>query len=204
MIHEQSSSRSIEHAEMQRQRILDAAEQAFIEYGFHAASMGRIAEKAGISQGLTYRYFENKSAIILAIIERQLEERRENIRTLQSKSQFVDRVTELFKSWLYCDQRTMNPVLFLEMSAEASRSPEIAQAIQKAERITRDDFKEWLIRMAASLGRTMSEREAEQRCLMLQVIFEGLAVRAVRDPDIDCNSLRQAAELFLPSLLGLD
>ncbi len=190
---------------MQRQRILDAAEQAFIEYGFHAASMGRIAEKAGISQGLTYRYFENKNAIILAIIERQLVERRENIRALQSKSQFVERVTELFKGWVCCDQcKRMNPVLFLEMSAEASRNPEIAQAIQKAERITRDDFKGWLMRMAASLGRSMSEKEAEQRCFMLQIIFEGLAVRAVREPDVDCNSLRQAAERYLPSLLGLD
>ena len=40
--------------------ILDAAKKCFIEHGFHAASMANIAETAGMSPGLIYRYFENK------------------------------------------------------------------------------------------------------------------------------------------------
>src|SRR5262249_19557223 len=59
-------------APQQRQRILDAAEKCFIESGFHAATMARIAATAGISPGLIYRYFESKSAIVRAIIERHL------------------------------------------------------------------------------------------------------------------------------------
>jgi len=59
-----------ERASAQRDRILAAAKQCFIEHGFHAASMASIAEAADISAGLIYRYFDNKNAIILAIIER--------------------------------------------------------------------------------------------------------------------------------------
>ena len=74
-------------AEAQRERILCAAQRCFIEYGFHAASMASIAETAQMSAGLMYRYFENKSAIVLAIIERQLQEGRDPDRT----AAFVER-----------------------------------------------------------------------------------------------------------------
>jgi AcrR family transcriptional regulator len=58
--------------------------KCFIEHGFHAASMANIAEAAQMSAGLMYRYFDNKNAIVLAIVERQLEEKRAGIRQLHS------------------------------------------------------------------------------------------------------------------------
>src|ERR1700687_4738603 len=61
------------HAARQRERILEAAEQCFIKSGFHAASMARIAQTAGISAGLIYRYFDSKGLIVKAIIERHVE-----------------------------------------------------------------------------------------------------------------------------------
>ncbi|MFP4283014.1 MAG: TetR/AcrR family transcriptional regulator [Opitutales bacterium] len=201
---DRQNPRSPEHAEQQRQRILDAAEAAFIEYGFHAASMARIAEKAEISQGLTYRYFANKNAVILAIIARQIEVRRAGIRALQSQSQFVERVIELFQSWVRRDDRAMNPVLFLEMSAEASRDPEIARALAEADQTSRGEFKKWLRRMAEETGREASEDDLEKRALALGAFIEGLALRAVREPGINHATLAESARLFLPRLLAFD
>ena len=63
------TSKAQDRAEMQRNRILDAAQHCVIEHGFHAASMASIADTAGMSAGLIYRYFENKSAIILECIK---------------------------------------------------------------------------------------------------------------------------------------
>src|ERR1700744_4297457 len=60
-------------AALQRERILDAAEKCFISSGFHAAGMARVAETAGISAGLIYRYFDSKESLVKAIIMRQLE-----------------------------------------------------------------------------------------------------------------------------------
>jgi len=51
-----------------RQQILDAAGRCFREHGFHSASMQLIARTAGMSGGHTYHYFENKEAIIAAIV----------------------------------------------------------------------------------------------------------------------------------------
>ncbi len=199
---ERQSPRSREHAEMQRQRILAAAEQSFVEFGFHAASMACIAEKAEVSQGLAYRYFENKNAIILAIIERQIEERRNVIRSLQSEGDFIERILELFEAWVRRDSGQMNPVLFLEMSAEATRDPEIGRALREADLANRKEFTNWLKREVEAHNRKLDDTELATRALAIQAFVEGIAIRAVREPDIDRLALAASAGLALPRLLG--
>jgi AcrR family transcriptional regulator len=73
-----------QHKRAQRERILAAAQKRFICSGFHSASMATIAETAGMSPGLIYRYFANKNAIILAIIEQQLKIAQRRIRDMRS------------------------------------------------------------------------------------------------------------------------
>lgn len=51
------------------QRILAAAEKAFVELGVPAAGMSEIAEFAGCSRGTLYRYFRNRHDLHLAYIE---------------------------------------------------------------------------------------------------------------------------------------
>ena len=55
-------------AEAQRERILAAAQQCFIRRGFHAAGMAAIAEVAGMSPGLIYRYFRDKQEVLFHAI----------------------------------------------------------------------------------------------------------------------------------------
>ena len=101
-------------AEAQRERILNAALKCFVESGFHAASIASIAEAAQMSASLMYRYFENKNAIVLAIIERQLEEKRCRIRQLQSSHNFKAGILEAFDQLRAGgEHRGMNPALFL-------------------------------------------------------------------------------------------
>lgn len=49
-------------------RILDAARRVFAKSG-SAATMADIAAKAGVSQGLAYRYFPSKEAILTKLVE---------------------------------------------------------------------------------------------------------------------------------------
>lgn len=191
-----------ERAQTQCNRILDAAERCFIRHGFHAASMASIAETAGMSAGLIYRYFENKRAIILAIIERQLQEKRANIASLQTSSDLAGRIDQLFAGWRESDPRAMNPVLFLEMSAEASRDPEIARALGNADRLSRSDFSAWLKQLAAKSGRKVTDREIERRSFALQCFIEGMLIRVVREPDLDPAVLARSVEMFLPQVVS--
>ncbi|WP_289185559.1 TetR/AcrR family transcriptional regulator [uncultured Parasutterella sp.] len=56
-----------------RLKILAAAEETFLEKGFHAASMSDIARKAGISTPHLYNFYENKAAIALSVQEKMAE-----------------------------------------------------------------------------------------------------------------------------------
>lgn len=55
---------SEEHLEAKRQMILHAAIACFARDGFHKTTMSDIAEMAGVSDGLAYRYFSGKEEII--------------------------------------------------------------------------------------------------------------------------------------------
>ena len=49
--------------------ILNAAQRAFVENGFEASSITQIAGIADVSEGLIYRYFENKHDLLVRMLE---------------------------------------------------------------------------------------------------------------------------------------
>ena len=55
--------------EDRRDQIIDAAMQVFAQKGFTRATNKDIAREAGITPGLIYYYFENKEALLTAILE---------------------------------------------------------------------------------------------------------------------------------------
>ncbi len=55
--------------EDRREQIIDAAMRVFSQKGFTRATNKDIAHEAGITPGLIYHYFENKEALLKAVIE---------------------------------------------------------------------------------------------------------------------------------------
>lgn len=55
-----------------RRRILHAATKCFARHGFRGATIAQICTEAGMGPGNVYHYFENKEAIIEAIIKEDL------------------------------------------------------------------------------------------------------------------------------------
>lgn len=188
-------------ADVQRDRILCAALKCFIEHGFHAASMASIAEAAQMSAGLIYRYFDNKHAIVLAIVERQLEEKRQLIRQTQSIDDLVERLMQTFGQLRSAEAHRMNVALFLEMSAEATRNPRIAEALRASDAATREEFQAGLRRSRAEGGAEMPEELAALRALQLRCVFDGVTLRAAREPDLDPAFMRAALEDLLRRLI---
>lgn len=194
------ANKSEARVEAQRQRILTAAQKCFVERGFHGASMVNIAETAGMSAGLIYRYFAGKSEIILAIVEHQLG----MLLSEMNLRRKVDMTEELIASFDRCgddETRGMNPALLLEMSAEATRDPSIAASLDGFDQALRAALVRWLADDQADGGRGLSEPVARQRALLIQLLFEGLKVRQTREPDLDRGLLDAALREFVPHLL---
>lgn len=55
---------------VREQQMLEVAERAFAERGFHAASVDAIAEAAGISKPMVYAYFGSKEGLYRGCMER--------------------------------------------------------------------------------------------------------------------------------------
>jgi TetR/AcrR family transcriptional regulator, repressor for uid operon len=201
-VNQTQASKAEARTQAQRERILAAARTCFVNSGFHAASMSQIAETAGMSPGLIYRYFENKSAIILAIIEDQLELARKRIRGLRADRDLADGILDHLRKRGRAAEEAMSPALFLEMSAEATRDPQIRAALRKFDRTVRSEVGGWLAQSSDKGGYGLPPEVAETRALMLVCLIEGLKVREAHDPEADGELLRRALGEIVAALVA--
>jgi AcrR family transcriptional regulator len=186
-----------ERALKQRERILEAARLCFVKRGFHGASIADIAEEAGMSAGLMYRYFQNKNAIIKAIVYRQLEFGRRSLEEIKSPEDLVEGILQAIERWHSDSSDQMSAPLFLEISAEATRDPEIAAIVAEADTLIRNHLRDAMHRTAASKEIYQDPRRAGARMLLLLSVVEGLAVRSCREPTLDRELLRAALTKFI-------
>jgi AcrR family transcriptional regulator len=192
-----------ERAALQRERILDAAESCFIASGFHGASMAQIAATAAISAGLIYRYFESKSAIVKAIIDRHLES--ESLRVmdrLNATDDMVDELLIVFERYRSRKDPKMNAALLLELTAESTRDPRLMQVVRSKDRVIGAGLRNAVRRSAAAQGVHLTVAEARARAVVLQCLVEGLASRSIRDPALRRNDLRPSIKLIVAALLS--
>ena len=82
-------------------RILDVAEQMFIQEGYHATTTNAIATQAHVPIGSLYQFFPDKAAILYALAERYIEMLRRQVAALYSENMlqlplpdYVDRLVD--------------------------------------------------------------------------------------------------------------
>ncbi|MED0701798.1 MULTISPECIES: TetR/AcrR family transcriptional regulator [Aeribacillus] len=85
-----------------RQLLLESAVEIFARFGFHGASVDKIAEHAGFSKGAVYAHFRSKEELFLAILEQQMQLHVDNILQVidgqHSLSHFIETMDEYFLS----------------------------------------------------------------------------------------------------------
>jgi AcrR family transcriptional regulator len=109
--------------------ILDAALDAFVENGFTATRLEDVAERAGISKGTLYLYFDSKEALLTALVRENIvpfiERTERRVDEFQGSSR--DLLIEILREWWegMLDSRAGGlPKLVL---AEASNFPAVAR-----------------------------------------------------------------------------
>ena len=185
----------------QCERILEASRRCFVQHGFHSASMAMISETAGMSPGLIYRYFKNKNAIILAIVEAQLEVVKSRISAMRTPDDLAAALVDYFEPH-DDDERndSVNAPLFLEISAEATRDPEIRNAVHHVDEVVRAATVDWFHRSPDEGGYGFPMREAKDRALALILLVDGLKARKAREPDLDRRRLKNAIDLMVAAV----
>ena len=171
--------------EATRGRIVDAAAELIFEQGVAGTTIEEVRDGARVSSSQLYHYFEDKPALIRAVIERQAE------RAIGTQEQFDLSSLDGLQEWRDFivdhardkDGRGGCPVGSLG-SALAETDPE-ARAVVAA------SFKRWeasimagLLRMHA-VGRLPPEADPHQLALALLAALEGglLLAQVQRDPE---------------------
>ena len=67
------SSLMQERMEQNRQAILQSARELIAQGGIKDAQIQAIAERAGVSSGLVYRYFDNKSQVLIEVLSEAIQ-----------------------------------------------------------------------------------------------------------------------------------
>lgn len=180
-------------------QIVDAASDCVRRAGFHGTSMAEIAQAAGLSVGQIYRYFENKEAIIAAIVARDVAEIHEKFAALvNSGAPFAE--TVITQCVLAVD-RYYDPhraALILEVLAEAARNPPVAAIVRRADAEERDLKRQILEQISPP---DLSGGELAARGEVLSMLFEGMVVRGLSHPEGDRAEIRRVIGSLLRSLL---
>jgi AcrR family transcriptional regulator len=185
--------------ESRRQQILDAACERVRQSGFHGASMADIAKAAGLSVGQIYRYFENKEAIIAAIVAQDLAEMRDKFAEMESQpGTLLDALEDHLPEGVDKCFDPRRAALALEVVAEAARNPKVAAIVRAADAQERDMARTMLERNRKP---EWTEAEFQARCETIGLIFDGLLMRGVNHPDIDREALTAVLRSTMRHLL---
>ena len=113
-----------------RTQILEAAVVCFAKRGFHQASMHDISAEAGISVGLIYRYFQNKEAVIAAMADRHKNEISSLLERAGQAPSLLEALEIIFTAHCCEDSPTVLSAFVVDLYAEASRNPEVADLVR--------------------------------------------------------------------------
>jgi AcrR family transcriptional regulator len=175
------------NVETRRGQILDAAAECFRRHGFDGAAMAEISKTAGMSVGHIYHYFENKEAIVLAIVDQEAEELLELFDSFERSDDILGAMVAHAEEGFLNHAEGRTAALFLEIIAQATRNPKIAARVEENDRLLRRRIREVVIKGRARAGvpEPADPKEVEAELDIIAMLFDGLSVRVVRKPDLD-------------------
>ena len=198
----QPPSTRVAKAEQRRKQVLDAARVVFRDQGFHGASMAEIAAEAAMSVGHIYRYFDNKEAVIIAIVERDLQLAKETIdRMLQDPAGVPAAMVAGVDEGVAKMLDRQDAALFMEVMAEAARNPRVAHSARQQHESAQDCLA-LLFKGEKVEGATVGDGSftSAQAVDLLTLVFSGLRVRAIQDPTADAAMLAATIKNFVSLL----
>lgn len=189
-------------SEARRTQIRAAAEECFRLHGFHGTSIAQISKAAGMSTGHIYHYFENKEAIIADIVAQDLERLLTLTAELRAasdvKAAMIERAVEGVQANLDPDTAGLQ----LEIVAEAARNPHIAGIVQAVDRQFIGSLIEAIRTLRQAAGHLDSKATLAGMAEAIAAMFEGLRIRAIRNPGIDRDEVVKMFRRMVNDLLS--
>lgn len=157
-----------------RENIENIALELFAINGYHATSISRIAEQAGISKGLLYNYYESKEHLLEIIIMKVYDEimriiqMSENLPAEKQIEQMIIQTTEHLKK----------NVTFWRLYLFLVHQSDVQKKLQSLYEKMRKDYMNYFVNLFNEIGSKNPEMEA----MMLGTLFDGIGLNYVTAP----------------------
>lgn len=170
-----------------RMELIATAATVFAQYGYEGASVEEIAERAGYSHGAVYSNFAGKSDLFLAVFERYMADRGQELAATQAGiddgAPLETRARALADQWMerFGDDRE-SFLLHLEFLAASRREPELAKRFGERSAALRETIAAFIAHHQEAEGAEAPLPPAEL-ALVLRALGIGLAIEALVSPD---------------------
>jgi len=163
-------------------QILDGARKSFIHKGFHASSLSYISANAKVSVANIYQYFSCKEALILTLIELDLQRHQALIARFWNSDFSRRTVKELLADLFLKPEGHAVAVLRAEIASEGARNPHVAGLLRSHELGLLEMLRAG-IRRAQKRGQITSGLDPEVVTDRLSLVFEGTMRLYLFSPD---------------------
>jgi AcrR family transcriptional regulator len=117
------------HGTPTRERLLNAAADACVEFGYEGATLSDIARRADVSTPAIYSHFGGKADLLVEACQRELN-------TISSgRLREVDGLRELAEAWIQ-PEFARSRIMVAEIHCAAIRQPEVAELLGSWQEVT--------------------------------------------------------------------
>ena len=175
-----------------RDRLLDAADELFYDYGVHTVGIDRVIERAGVAKASLYNTFGSKDELIRAYLERRHERRRADIEEAFARCETPrERLLAVFDVLRARLERPgTRGCAFINAGAEAP----LGGSIERAS----DEYRGWVRALFRELTEEIGVADPDALAAQLALLYDGVAVSARMDHGaLDAASAARAAAAAL-------
>ncbi|MGA9275964.1 TetR/AcrR family transcriptional regulator [Ilumatobacter sp.] len=117
------------HGRPTRERLLRAAADACVEFGYEGATLSDIARRADVSTPAVYSHFSGKADLLVEACQGELNT------ISSSRLREVEGLRELARQWIQPDFRRSR-IIVAEIHCAAIRQPEVAELLRSWQQLT--------------------------------------------------------------------
>ncbi len=156
--------------------ILEAALSVFADAGYHQASIAQIANKASISKGLIYNYFESKEDLLIAVLIQGVEGLKESFAMMEDELDTPEELKLFIQGSLSIMRRESNYyMLYFKVMMQAEVYSIVMSHYQE---ILGD-----LIDGVACYFKAKGDPHPQEKAMILASLLDGVGMHYIMSPE---------------------
>ncbi|MHB8658285.1 MAG: TetR/AcrR family transcriptional regulator [Solirubrobacteraceae bacterium] len=184
-------------------RIVEAMRVSIATRGIAGSTFDQVAREAGVSRGLLHYYFGSKERLLIEVVRRECDVRKQRLTEAVAHADSADEVlgglVGTFGDFL--GQGPAISVMFFEMISLGQRNAEIAVELAELGRNTRANLAEAL-RVKSESGVLELRADPDAVATFLFALADGITARKLSEPEIDLEPAMNLAISAARGMLG--